>query len=431
MPWHGVEHKRAMWELEDRSQRLKEQVVDSFGEAVSAFTAALDRVPDHTEARLGLAHLWWSQFQDQERAGANISMRHSRTMVESYDDGAFTERLRGDGQLTLLTSPSRAEVWLHTFVNQDRVLVAGEPKFLGRTPLRGVQIPMGSHLLVLKTDRYPDVRYPVQLRRLERHEGYVRFYSEEEIGEGFVYVPGGPFVARGGTTEYGDREPRRDSVLPDYAMAVHPVTFREYVEFLDSLDEDEVKKRIPRGAIDGAYCTRGEDGWTPLYDVIFEGAIREVYPDPEVIWSLPVIGISWHDAEAWCAWKSAQTGREWRLPLESEWEKAARGVDGRTFPWGDVYDATFANWRGSRPSFSQLEPVGSYPLDVSIYGAYDLCGGVSNWCSNWYKRDQGTRSTRGNNWATTGSRSLAERSGHFPKTRTSSVGFRAARSLKK
>jgi eukaryotic-like serine/threonine-protein kinase len=431
MPWHGVEHKRAMWELEDRSQRLREKVVDSFGEAVNAFTSALDRVPDHTEARLGLGHLWWSRFQDQERARAEISARHSRTMVELYDDGAFTERLRGDGQLTLLTSPSRAEVWVSTFEEQDRVLVAGPPRMLGRTPLRAVRLPMGSHLLTLKTDDFPDVRYPVHMRRLERHEGYVRFYTAEEIGDGFVYVPGGRFVARGGTTAYGDKEPTRESVLPDYALSDFPVTFRQYVEFLDTLDEEEAQERVPRGALDGLYCKFEDGRWLPIYDVIFEGKIREVYPDPEIIWSLPVIGISWHDAQAWCRWASSTRGYEVRLPLESEFEKASRGVDGRAFPWGNAYDATFANWRGSRPSFSQLEPIGTHPLDVSIYGIHDLCGGVSNWCENWFKREQGTRSTRGNNWATSGSRSLAERGGHFPKTRTSAVGFRVARTLKK
>ncbi len=431
MPWHGVEHKRAMWELEDRAQRLREQVVDAFGEAIGAFTAALDRVPDHREARLGLGHLWWSRFRDEESACTEISARHSRAMVATYDDGAFTERLRGDGELTLMTSPSRAEVWLQTFEERDRVLVAGEPRLLGRTPLRGLRLPMGSHLLTLKAEGCPDVRYPLWLRRLERHEGYVRFYTQQEIGEGFVYVPGGPFVARGGTTAYGDVENPRDAVLPDYAMAAYPVTFAEYVAFLDTLDEAEAEERVPRGAIDGLYCTKEDGRWKPIYDVIFEGAIREVYPDPDVIWRLPVIGVSWHDAQAWCAWASARHGTTIRLPLESEFEKAARGVDGRAFPWGNAYDATFANWRGSRPSFSQLEPIGTHPLDVSIYGIHDLCGGVSTWCENWFKRDQGTRATRGNNWATSGARSLAERSGHFPKTRTSAVGFRTARTLKK
>ena len=430
-PWHGVEHKRAMWDLENHAQELRKLVVDAFGEAVAAFQAALDRVPEHGEARLGLGHLWWSRFVDQEAADDELGMRHSRAWVQQYDDGAFTERLRGDGELTLLTSPSSAEVWLYTYAEQDRVLVAGEGTLLGRTPLRSVKLPMGSHLLVLKSEGYPDARYPLLVQRQERHEGYVRFYSQEEIGEHFAYVPGGPYVARGTTTEYGDEEPTRESVLPDYAISCEPVTFRSYMAFLDTLDEEEAEARIPRGAIDGDYCERTEDGWRPIYEKIFEGAIRDVYPDPEVIWDLPVIGVSWDDATEWCRWASEVRGVELRLPTESEWEKAARGVDGRIFPWGNAYDATFANWKGSRPSFSQLEPVGTYPLDVSVYGVRDLCGGVADWCSNWFKRDQGLRAVRGNNWNTRGRRSLAERMGHFPKTRTAGMGFRIAKTLKR
>ncbi len=429
--WHGVEHKRAMWDLENHAQELRKLVVDAFSEAVAAFQAALDRVPEHGEARLGLGHLWWSRFVDQEAVDDELGMRHSRAWVEQYDDGAFTERLRGDGRLTMLTSPSSAEAWLYTYEERDRVMVAGEGRLLGRTPLRGVELPMGSHLLVLKTEGFPDARYPLLVRRLERHEGYVRFYSAEQIGEHFAYVPGGPYVSRGTTTEYGDQEPTRESVLPDYAISREPVTFRSYMAFLDTLSDEEAQARLPRGAIDGDYCRREDGGWQPIYEKIFEGAIREVYPDPEIIWDLPVIGVSWDDATAWCAWASSVRGVELRLPSESEWEKAARGVDGRVFPWGSAYDATFANWKGSRPSFSQLEPVGTYPLDISVYGVRDLCGGVSDWCSNWFKRDQNLRAVRGNNWNTGGRRSLAERSGHFPKTRTAGIGFRIAKTLKR
>jgi eukaryotic-like serine/threonine-protein kinase len=431
-PWSPVEHKRPMWELEDRARALQEEVSDGFGEAVAAFSAALDRVPDHREARLGLAHLWWSRFVDEERHDDPIGARQARAMVEQYDDGAFADRLRGDGKLTLLTDPSQAEVWLYSYVEVDRVLVTGEGRRLGVTPLRDVPVPMGSHLLVLKRAGFPDVRYPVSLGRLQHHEGYVRFYAGEQIGEGFVYVPGGPFQARGGTTEFGDLEQQREVVLPDYAIGRVPVTMREYLEFLDTLDDDDAAARVPRTQIDGALCAQDEDGrWTPSYDILIEGRLREVYPDAEVCWRLPVVAISWDDAVAWCAWASERSGVTLRLPTENEWEKAARGVDGRIFPWGGAYDATFANWRGSRASYSQLEPSSTYPVDVSVYGALDMCGGAANWCSGWYKRDQGLRPFRGNNWATSGVRSLAERSGFFARVCAAGVGLRVARSLKR
>ena len=433
-PWSPVEHKRPMWELEDRAKELQEEVIDSFSEASKTFAGAMDRIPDHAEARLGLAHLWWSRFLDDERGGEAIAARQSRSMVELYDDGSFRERLRGHGRLTLLTSPAQAQVWLHPFVEKDRVLAQGEAQCLGRTPLRDLPLPMGSHLLILKHSDYPDVRYPVSISRSEHHEGYVRFYTGEEIGQDFIYIPGGRFLARGGTTEFGDTEELREVILPDYAIGRLPVTMRQYLAFIDDLQERdpaEARARVPRTAIDGTLCHQDEDGrWTPTYEILIEGGLQEVYPDPEIVWDLPAVAVSWDDAEAWCRWSTERSGGELRLPTENEWEKAARGVDGRNYPWGNAYDATFANWRGSRRSYSQLEPPGAYPTDISPYGVVDMCGGASNWCAGWYKRDQGLRPHRGNNWATSTARSVAERGGFFPKICTASLGIRAARTLK-
>lgn len=434
-PWDSPERKTPMWALEDRATALLEEEVDAFAAASDAFSGALDRISDHGEARLGLAHLWWSRFLDYEKRGDRIGARQSRAMVELYDDSSFAQRLQGDGELTLLTDPSGADVWLHTYEEQDRVLVAREVRHLGRTPLRSVPLPMGSHLLVVRKAGYPDVRYPVHISRLSHHEGYVRLYDAEEIGEGFLYIPGGPFLARGGTTLYGDRERLRDMVLPDFAIARDPVTFRRYLEFINELyaqDPAQAEAHMPRTQLDGFLCELNSTGsYVPIYDIIFEGSIREVYPNPAAVWDLPVVGVSWDDAQAWLAWETRRTGREHRLPSEAEWEKAARGVDGRDFPWGSSFDPTFANISGSRRGWSQLEPVGTYERDTSVYGVRDTCGGTSNWCSNWFDRDEGIRSYRGSDWGTRGRRSLAERDGALPGLCSSRLGFRPARTLRR
>jgi len=434
-PWTNVEHKRPMWELQDRGRTLREEVIDAFTASTKSFAGALDRIPDYKQAREGLAHLWWSRFVDDERHEDEISARQSRGMVEFYDDGAFADRLRGDGRLTLLTDPADAEVWLYPYEEIDRRMQPGAEKFLGNTPLRGAPIPMGSHLLVLRHGSLPEVRYPVFIRRLQHHEGYVRFYTASEIGESLVYVPGGPFLARGGTTEYGDTEQTREVLLPDFAIGRFPVTFNEYLEYINELDkenQEEALSRMPRTALEGVFCERNSAGlWRPIHDIVFEGKIREIYPDPEAVMDLPAVGVSWDDASAWCDWASERRGEELRLPTENEWEKAARGVDGRRFPWGDAYDATFANWSGSRPMFSQLEPIGTYPNDESVYGVRDMCGGAGNWCANWFKREQNTRPQRGNSWSTSSARSMAERAGSFPRTCSGTIGFRVARPLKR
>lgn len=97
----------------------------------------------------------------------------------------------------------------------------------------------------------------------------------------------------------------------------------------------------------------------------------------------PVVNVSWHDAEAFCRWLSQTTGLNFDLPTEAEWEKAARGTDGRIYPWGNAFDARRVNSR--ERNIRGTTPVGSYSPDGdSPYGVADLCGNVWEWCADWY-----------------------------------------------
>jgi len=97
----------------------------------------------------------------------------------------------------------------------------------------------------------------------------------------------------------------------------------------------------------------------------------------------PVIGITWHGAVAFCEWLSRETGQPYRLPTEAEWEKAARGDDGRLWPWGDNWDPARAN-----ASSEDTTPVSLYSsASDSPYGCADMAGNVCEWCSDWYSED--------------------------------------------
>jgi formylglycine-generating enzyme required for sulfatase activity len=98
----------------------------------------------------------------------------------------------------------------------------------------------------------------------------------------------------------------------------------------------------------------------------------------------PVVAVSWLEAVKYCEWLSAAVGRNYRLPTEAEWERAARGgMEGRLFPWGDAPPQSLPDYE-NRWRIGP-EPVAKYA--PSAFGLYDICENVHEWCSDWYQAD--------------------------------------------
>jgi serine/threonine-protein kinase len=214
--------------------------------------------------------------------------------------------------------------------------------------------------------------------------------------------------------------------VKDFFLARFPVTMGEYCEFLDDLlaRGEPVEEHIPRQAAE-VYVERDEGGRYRPSEIIVVGETRKRYP-PGFERSCPALAMTWHSAMAYAAWRSRKDRREYTLPTEDAWEKAARGVDGRFFAWGDHFDWTFAKGGLSRPERAQPEPVGSFPADESPYGVRDMVGSIREWTQSWFDERAGTRAVRGGSWNFVGSRGFrcANRLGFSPSGGSSAIGFR-------
>lgn len=358
--------------------------------AGQAFEAALNLGPS-AEARAGLADA--------------LLMRVLRARAEHQPDGELLDRLalydddgsrraRLDAPAHLTVSSSEGSALTLARYGADFALGPARPL------VQDAALAPGSYLVTSRAPGGAEVRLPILLSPGESRT--LALHPPASVPAGFVFIPGGTFLSgspgptalRQGFLSAAPLHPVRTGA---FLIARHETTFAEWLAFLDALPAAARAARLPRvgtGGFRGALAlSRTRASWRLDFEPagqrfhLLEGE-RLRYPGrthlASVDWrTLPVVGISAPDAEAYVAWLR-QSGRVpgARLCGELEWERAARGADGRPYPGGAVLDPSDANFDRSHPEGPHAagpDPVGAHPGSRSPFGVDDLAGNVWEW----------------------------------------------------
>ncbi|HSQ63926.1 MAG TPA: bifunctional serine/threonine-protein kinase/formylglycine-generating enzyme family protein, partial [Polyangiaceae bacterium] len=237
--WEPVERKRPAWALEDRAAEADREAGRALAEAIELYTKAIGYDAECADAHRGMADLYWGRARAAEQERRPATQVYYEALVTDHDvTGRYAELLKADARLSLRSNPAGAHVIAQRYSERDHVLVPGQERYLGRTPLDDARLEPGSYLVTIKGTGFRDVRYPVLLARGGHHVGTVNLYRDEEIGQGFVFVPGGSAIFGGDPDAY-DPLPLQQLDVPDFAIAEFPVTLRQYCEFLDHLDKTD------------------------------------------------------------------------------------------------------------------------------------------------------------------------------------------------
>jgi len=432
------------------AQKAWAKVVDERASADAAYEAAGLRFesalaidPLHARARSGAAGALSSRANLARRFGEH----HGASMFEQRlaADPDRSEATSGRARLNIDVEPRGTAVSIAAFATISGRARLLESKSLGKSPTEARELPPGSYLLTFGNGTAPGVRLPILLDAGETVA--VRFAVPRTIPDGYVFVPPGRFLTGFGEDEKLRRSqgtpPSHEATTGAYLIARHEVTFAEYVAFLETLNGKDLATRLPHSKVNtgSVELRRGASGW----ELVLQPTIHAFrarwgepirYPKREVRaaqdWrKFPVTAISLRDAEAYVRWLAKGRLPGAHLCDDYEWERAARGADGRSYTTGETLAASEVNideTYGRDPWSFGPDEVGSHPESDSVFGVQDMVGNVMEMVASI--EGFGPASIRGGSWYYDDwSARLPARFPLDETTRSGTVGFRVCASV--
>ncbi len=403
-PW---EAKRPYW----KNVKEKEKKVVDLGSIASRIIEYLSIAVsiDDKDSRTNEVYsdFYFEKWHEAFEQGNIQDIEYFKSLVRRYDSlGKYREQLAEKGFVNLDSNPSGASVYVFKYAEHGEIITEGDIRLVpvpfnpqrgllsreeyqriseedtayplslsdfnlvGMTPIN-IELSNGSYLLVVKKEGFSDARHPVFIESFDRsvaNRSTVNLPASEKILPGFVYVSGGEFL---------QGENKQRATVDDFCISRFEVTVEEYMRFLN--DPETLANVGEEGSL--RYVPRKMGGFGSYFQEKDEN--NRFIINWESKW--PIIAISWNDANDYCKWLTKQYSLRgeninFRLPTSKEWEKAGRGVDGRDYPWGDLFDWCFTNGYETIDT-NRVSPgiIGIILFDESPYSVRDMAGNVSEW----------------------------------------------------
>ncbi|MEE2787217.1 MAG: bifunctional serine/threonine-protein kinase/formylglycine-generating enzyme family protein [Myxococcota bacterium] len=400
------------------SQQIEATALEAEHEFTTAVKLLDQSIQDHDtpEAHAILADLYWDKYLEATQAEEVQTALYFRTLVQAHDRGAYADALSTTGTIHIEVTSDAAHV-----IDIESLHPMG-PLLTTKTvaDIHG-QLEVGCYIVNLRADGYVPMKLPVMVRGNRSTTLTLSPVKVFAGSDAFVFVAGGEAML--GDPDAPAGVARRVEKIEPFLMGRFPVTVGEYVEFLNAVYVDD-------RALAMSHAPRSPNGTVYLPFNEAQGRFDVSQPDPDgdhwdARW--PATMLNYHDAEAYCSWLSHRDGAIYRLPTESEWEYAARGVDRRTYPWGPGFSPNIACAdRGGQQR--SLSPVDEFPFDVSPFGVRNMGGMAIEWTQT--QRPDGRQVMKGGGvfstppWCRAGARTI-----HPPEWLGVQFGFRLVREL--
>lgn len=395
-------NENAFLQLHSVHREIHWASTDALFASVGEKLRTAEELTPHADVDKIWTRFWFERWADHRTSKDwRALLGFARDQVKRHDlTGDTQQRIFGAMKMSVISDPEGAEVHLFKSIEaadidrsdplgwvselpgerrMARVPWPGEDSLIGTAPVHNLPIERGEYILELRMPGHETVVLPIVVpyRSPDKpdHREYVgRMLPDGTTPKGFARVSD----ARGR--------------WPGVFMQKREVTCEEYLEFLNNSTDKGAQAQPPRPL--------GRPAWPR--DTLGKYEL----PDAAIA-TQPVVGVSWHDATAYSTWWNDHHKLQIldvhyvaRLPTRKEWRRAGGAVNSNSFreyPFGNYFSPHWCKGRFSKPS-PGLEPVMSYPTDVSMYGVYDLAGSAAEWCSDFLDKGRTLRPLCGGSW---------------------------------